>query len=119
VPSSRANPLPELSRAIARVASGRRGPVHVGWVLMRGVNTGADEAEAIARLFPHHPVRVHLIDVNDPSGRFVPPGDDERAVFLAALAARGIAFVRRYSGGAMIDAACGMLASTARGGRPA
>jgi len=119
VPSSRANPLPELSRAIARVASGRRGPVHVGWVLMRGVNTGADEAEAIARLFPHHPVRVHLIDVNDPSGRFVPPGDDERGAFLAALAARGIAFVRRYSGGAMIDAACGMLASTARGGRPA
>ena len=119
VPSSRANPLPALARAAARVADGRRAPVHLGWVLLRGVNTGDDEAEAIARLFPHHPVRVHLIDVNDPSGRFAPPDDAERGRFVAALASRRVAFVRRYSGGAAIDAACGMLASTARGGRTA
>jgi 23S rRNA (adenine2503-C2)-methyltransferase len=116
VPSSRANPLPELARAAARVAAASGGPVHLGWALMRGVNTGADEADAIARLFPHRPVRVHLIDVNDPSGRFVPPDDAERGRFVEALGARGIAFIRRYSGGAEIEAACGMLASTARGG---
>ncbi len=44
--------------------------------------------------------------------------DAERGRFLDALRARGIAFVRRYSGGPDIHAACGMLASTARGGRP-
>lgn len=116
VPSSRSNPLPELARVMSRLADRRGGPVHVGWVLMRGVNTEAEEAAALARLFPHRALRVHLIDVNDPTGRFVPPGDAERGRFMEALAAHGIAFVRRYSGGADIDAACGMLASTRRGG---
>ena len=36
--------------------------------------------------------------------------------FLSALARNRIGFVRRYSGGPDIDAACGMLASRARGG---
>jgi 23S rRNA (adenine2503-C2)-methyltransferase len=119
VPSARAYALPELARAMTRLSALRGGPVHVGWVLMRGVNTGDDEAEALARLFPEAPLRVHLIDVSDPTGRFVPPDDAERDRFVGALAARRIAFIRRYSGGAAIDAACGMLASTTRGGRPA
>jgi len=34
-----------------------------------------------------------------------------------ALAENGIGFVRRYSGGPDIDAACGLLASRARGGQ--
>ena len=85
--------------------------------MMAGVNSGEDEAEAIAREFSGGPVRVHLIDVNDPSGRNRPPDDAERAQFMDALHARNIAFVRRYSGGPDIHAACGMLASTALGGR--
>jgi len=54
--------------------------------------------------------------VNDPTGRFERAGDAERASFFTALARRGIGFIRRYSGGADIDAACGLLASRARGG---
>ena len=108
----------ELAAAMRRHAAKAGGPVHLGWVLMSGVNSGEDEAEAIARAFAGVPVRVHLIDVNDPSGRYRPPDDDERGRFLDALRVRRIAFVRRYSGGPDIHAACGMLASTARGGRP-
>ena len=55
-------------------------------------------------------------DVNDPTGRFRRADDAERGAFLDALARHGIGFVRRYSGGADIHAACGMLASSARGG---
>jgi len=87
-------------------------------VLIAGVNTQADEAAELARIFRGVPVRLHAIDVNDPAGRFVPPGDDERRRFFAALAQHGVAFVRRYSGGPDIHAACGMLASMARGGTP-
>jgi 23S rRNA (adenine2503-C2)-methyltransferase len=112
VPSARAHPVDALAAAMRRHAMRHGVPAHLGWVAISGFNTGADEAEALARLFPDVPVRVHLIDVNDPGGRFVPPGDAERGAFLAALKARDIAFVRRYSGGADISGACGLLAST-------
>jgi 23S rRNA (adenine2503-C2)-methyltransferase len=119
VPLAKSYPVAELARAMRGHAARHGGPVHLGWVLMSGVNAGEDEAEAIAREFAGVRVRVHLIDVNDPSGRHRPPEDEERGRFVDALRARGIAFVRRYSGGPDIHAACGMLASTAQGGRPA
>ena len=90
--------------------------MNLAWVLMAGVNTAAEEAREIARLFQGVPVRVSAIDVNDPTGRFRRADDAERGAFLDALARHGIGFVRRYSGGADIHAACGMLASSARGG---
>jgi 23S rRNA (adenine2503-C2)-methyltransferase len=119
VPIAKSYSVARLAAAMRRHAARHGGPVHLGWVLMSGVNTGDDEAEAIASAFAGGPVRVHLIDVNDPSGQTRPPGDEERGRFLDALRERGLAFVRRYSGGPDIHAACGMLASTARGGRPA
>ena len=118
VPLANKYSVGELARAMRNHAVRHGGPVHLGWVLMAGVNSGEDEAEAIAREFTGGPVRVHLIDVNDPSGRYRPPDDAERGQFIDALRARNIAFIRRYSGGPDIHAACGMLASTARGGRP-
>ena len=119
VPLAKKYSVGELARAMRSHALRHGGPVHLGWVLMAGVNSGEDEAEAIAREFAGGPVRVHLIDVNDPTGRNRPPDDAERALFLDALRARNIAFVRRYSGGPDIHAACGMLASTALGGTSA
>ena len=119
VPLAQKYAVTELAAAMRQHALRHGGPVHLGWVLMAGVNSGEDEAEAISREFSGGPVRVHLIDVNDPSGTHRPPDDARGGRFLDALRARGIAFVRRYSGGPDIHAACGMLASTARGGRPA
>lgn len=108
--------VPELARAVRRHARVRGGPVHLAWVLISGFNTGEDEARELARLFAGVPVRLSLIDVNDPTGQHSRATSDERGRFLAALAANGIGFVRRYSGGPDIHAACGMLASRARGG---
>jgi 23S rRNA (adenine2503-C2)-methyltransferase len=54
--------------------------------------------------------------VNDPQGRFRRAGDEERGRFHSALSSHRLPFVRRYSGGPDIDAACGMLAARARGG---
>jgi 23S rRNA (adenine2503-C2)-methyltransferase len=61
------------------------------------------------------PVRVSVIDVNDPEGRFQRADDAERSRFLSALAAQRLPFVRRYSGGPDIHAACGMLAARRSG----
>jgi len=108
----------DLAAAMRRHAARRGGPVHLAFVLLAGINTGADEARALGRLFAGQPVRLSLIDVNDPTGRFRPPDAEERGRFLSALAEQGIGFVRRYSGGPDIHAACGMLAARARGGTP-
>jgi 23S rRNA (adenine2503-C2)-methyltransferase len=121
VPATARHGVPELAAAMRRHAAARGGPVFLAWVLISGFNTGPEEAVELARLFRGVPVRVSVIDVNDPTGRFARAPDEERGRFLSALSASGIGFVRRYSGGPDIHAACGMLASRAGGGaaRPA
>jgi 23S rRNA (adenine2503-C2)-methyltransferase len=118
VPIGRTYSVAELAAAMRRHAARRGGPVHLAWVLMAGVNTGPEEARELSRLFSGVPLRVSVIEVNDPTGAFVRAGDEERGRFLSALSAAGIGFVRRYSGGPDIHAACGMLASVTRGGAP-
>jgi 23S rRNA (adenine2503-C2)-methyltransferase len=108
--------VPELAAAMRRHAARRGGPVNLAWVLISGYNTGPEEAAELARLFRGVGVRLSVIDVNDPSGRHARASDAERSRFLSALADCGLGFVRRYSGGSDIDAACGMLASRTRGG---
>ncbi len=108
--------VPELAAALRRHAELRGGPVNLAWVLIAGDNTGEDEARELGRLFRGVPLRVSVIDVNDPTGAHVRASDDERRRFLSALSENGISFVRRYSGGADIHAACGMLASRTQGG---
>lgn len=117
VPIGRSYDVPELAAAMKRHATLRGGPVNLAWVLMSGVNTGPEEARELGRLFRGAPVRLSVIDVNDPTGEFRRADDSERSRFLQALSDAGLAFVRRYSGGPDIHAACGMLASVTRGGR--
>jgi 23S rRNA (adenine2503-C2)-methyltransferase len=116
VPLTKRYSVAELAGAMRTLAARRGGPVTLAWVLMSGINTGADEAREIARLFAGVRVRVSVIDINDPTGQYRRADDAERGRFLSALADNGIGFVRRYSGGPDIHAACGMLASSTRGG---
>jgi 23S rRNA (adenine2503-C2)-methyltransferase len=118
VPVARRYPVRDLSAAVRRHARSRGDRVHLAWVLISGFNTGEDEADELARLFPGVPLRLSVIDVNDPTGTFRRADDAERSAFFSALARRGIAFIRRYSGGLDIHAACGMLASRAGGDAP-
>jgi 23S rRNA (adenine2503-C2)-methyltransferase len=106
-----AHPLPELMDAIREYhrATGRR--VTLAWTLIRGANTHPEEARRIAQLTAGLPVRMDLIDVNDASGEFLPPSEDERNAFHDALTAElGMPVARRYSGGQDIRGGCGMLA---------
>jgi 23S rRNA (adenine2503-C2)-methyltransferase len=107
--------LDELGEAIREHAAAIRNRVTIAWVMVAGFNTGREDAEDLARLLRGVPLRIDIIDVSDPTGRFKPPGDEEREAFRDALTeATGQMVVRRYSGGAEIGAACGMLA----GGSP-
>jgi 23S rRNA (adenine2503-C2)-methyltransferase len=112
MPVERGFPLPELADAIREHAA-RRGRVTVEYVMMSGVNVGEEDAAALGALLRGVPIRLNPIAVNDATGRFRPPGEDEWTRFRDALARElpGQPVVRRYSGGQDEHAACGMLAS--------
>jgi 23S rRNA (adenine2503-C2)-methyltransferase len=84
--------------------------------MVSGFNVGLEDALALRDVFAGIPVKVDLIDVTDPTGRYLPPTDEELAAFRSHLQVLGAPIARRYSGGKDIDAACGTLAATRRGG---
>ena len=111
LPVAGAWPAAELAGAVRTYQRAAGGRVTIAWVVLGGINTGADEVEALRALFEGVPLRLNLIDVNDArpnSYRRASP--EELDAFRDALRTLGIPVVRRYSGGAARHAACGMLA---------
>jgi 23S rRNA (adenine2503-C2)-methyltransferase len=111
MPVEAAYPLPELVEAIRAYhqESGQR--VTLAWTMISGFNTREQDAIRLAELVRGVPITLDLIDVNDVSGRFVPPSREELDFFRDALRKHlKMPMARRYSGGADIRAACGMLA---------
>ncbi|WP_422931326.1 23S rRNA (adenine(2503)-C(2))-methyltransferase RlmN [Singulisphaera sp. PoT] len=111
VPIAARTPIANVIAAARRHAEARRDRVMLSYVCIRGENVGPEDAEALGLLIGDTPVRFDLIDVTDPTGRFLPPTSEEMAIFRDALSQHlGQPVVRRYSGGADIQAACGTLA---------
>ena len=111
MPVEQGNPTPDLIQALREyhAVSGQR--VTLAWTMISGVNVGEGDAQRLADLTRGLPIKLDLIDVNDPSGRFLPPSRDELDAFRDALRAKlGMPVARRYSGGQDIHGACGMLA---------
>jgi len=105
------NPTPDLIQALREyhAVSGRR--VTLAWTMISGVNVGEGDAQRLAELTRGLPIKLDLIDVNDPTGRFRPPSRAELDAFRDALRAHlAMPVARRYSGGQDIHGACGMLA---------
>ena len=112
MPVERTYGTPELIQSLREYheATGQR--VMIAWTMMAGVNTREEDAKMLADLTHGLPIKLDLIDVNDPTGRFRRPTTAERNAFRDALTARlGMPVARRYSGGQDIFAACGMLAN--------
>lgn len=111
VPVASRWPVAEVMAAARRHALAHRERVTLAYVCISGVNVGEDDARALGALIGDTPVRVDLIEVTDPTGRFAPPTADELSAFRDALTRHvGQPIVRRYSGGKDIQAACGTLA---------
>jgi 23S rRNA (adenine2503-C2)-methyltransferase len=114
MPVEKAYPSNELIDALREyhAATGQR--VMLAWTMISGVNTSPRDAQLLAELVRGLPIKLDLIDVNDPTGQYRPPDDQERNRFRDALTAElGVPVDRRYSGGQDIHAACGMLAGRA------
>ena len=114
LPIDQSYPLDELMQAIRdyHATTGRR--VTLAWTAIAGVNTRLEDARQLGVLLAGLPVKIDLIDVNDPTGRFQPPSAEELTIFRDALSAElGMPVARRYSGGQDIHGGCGMLAGLA------
>lgn len=111
VPIAARTPVAEVMAAARRHALDRRTRVMLSYVCISGVNVSDDDARALGELIGETPVRLDLIRVTDPTGRFLPPESEELRAFRDALTRHvGQPVVLRYSGGADIRAACGTLA---------
>lgn len=111
MPVENTHPLPELIAAIREYAAATRTRAMLAYVMIRGFNTGREDAEALRELVGDLPVKIDLIDVNDATGRFLPPTEEELRAFRDHLQILRAPVVRRYSGGKGIEGACGMLAN--------
>jgi len=116
MPVEATHPLPELISAIRDYASQRKERAMLAYVAIKGFNTGREDALALAEAFRGIPLKLDLIDVTDPSGRYQPPDDAELSAFRDHLQVLGAPIARRYSGGKEIGAACGTLEASQRGG---
>ena len=111
VPIASKSPIRDVMAAAQRHVDARGGRVMLSYVCIGGVNCFEEDAKAIGELVGSMPVRFDLIEVTDPSGRFRPPDSAELKSFRDALSHHlRQPIVRRYSGGADIQAACGTLA---------
>ncbi|MEZ4391250.1 MAG: 23S rRNA (adenine(2503)-C(2))-methyltransferase RlmN [Polyangiales bacterium] len=116
IPMEGKYPIAEVIEAAQRYREKKGYLVMLAYVLLGGVNTTDDEAEALKELLARMPARLSLIDWNPVEGIDLrPPTEAERSRFHDQLAKLGVPVVRRYSGGKDIDAACGQLAT--RSGR--
>ena len=111
LPVEKAYPLAELMAAVREYQQATGERVTLAMTALGGINTRTEDARLLAELTAGMPVRINLIDVNDPSGVFQRATLEELDVFRAALnEERGIPVVRRYSGGQDVHGGCGMLA---------
>jgi 23S rRNA (adenine2503-C2)-methyltransferase len=111
------HPLPESIEALREYhrATGER--VTLAWTLLSGINTRPEDVRQLVELTAGLPIKLDLIDVNDPTGRFQPPSAEELKAFRDVLRAElEMPVVRRYSGGQDINGGCGMLAGKLVGG---
>lgn len=116
LPVEKTWPLETLVEEIRAYAAERNERAMVAYVMISGFNTSLEDAQALKALFEGVPLKLDLIDVTDPTGKYQPPTPEELAAFRNHLQVLKVPIARRYSGGKDIGAACGTLEASQRGG---
>jgi 23S rRNA (adenine2503-C2)-methyltransferase len=108
--------LQSLLAEIKAYSEERNERAMVAYVMISGFNVGLEDAQALQKAFEDIKVKIDLIDVTDPTGKYLPPTEDELMSFRTHLQIMKAPIARRYSGGKEIGAACGTLEASQRGG---
>ncbi len=104
-------PLDEVLAECLRYVEVRRRRVYVEYVMLAGMNDGAEQAAEIARVLDPAAFKVNLIPYN-PTGQFDGSSRDAIAAFKAVLHRARIPATVRLTRGREIAAACGQLAAS-------
>ena len=103
--------LMELAESYARLV---KHPTQVQWTLLKGVNDGQDELDAILKLFKGKYAVLNLIPFNSLEGDDYQRPEGERIVEIVRyLHSRGVLTKVRNSAGQDIDGGCGQLRARA------
>jgi 23S rRNA (adenine2503-C2)-methyltransferase len=119
MPVNRRFPIAQLLEACRAfpMKQGRR--ITFEYVLLRGVNDAAEDAERLAQLLRGIPAKVNLIPYNENPGLgFGAPEPARVDAFRDALVERNVTAVVRKNRGRDIAAACGQLAAEGGPGDP-
>ena len=80
------------------------------YILIKGITTTKEEANALIKLFKNKPYHINLIMLNEVEGKSLkPPTKEEAEEFLKHLKQAGLSVTLRRTLGDDIDAACGQL----------
>ena len=116
LPVEKTWPLKDLVEEIRLYAEETGNRAMLAYVMISGFNMGREDAEALRDVFAGVPIMIDLIDVTDPTGKYLPPTETELTAFRDHLQCVKAPIARRYSGGKEIGAACGTLEASQRGG---
>ena len=87
------------------------GKLMVEYLMLKGINDGPEDLEALKKFLKGTGARINLIQFNThPGAKYKPVTFEERKAFGDALKAAGFKVTLRYSLGDDIAAACGQLA---------
>lgn len=112
MPAAARTPVAEVMAAARRHAERRHARVMLSYVCISGINVSEEDARKLGELIGDTPVRLDLIDVDDPTGTYAPPSAGELNAFRDALRRHlRQPVARRFSGGSDIRASCGALGS--------
>lgn len=110
MPAGKSQSLSKLKEILPEVT--RHENFMIEYLMLKGVNDGPEDLEALENLLSGYPVHINLIQFNPhPGADFQPVTTEAREAFGAALRRAGFKVTLRYSLGQDIAAACGQLAS--------
>ncbi len=110
MPIAKQQTLTALRDALMTV--GRKTKPMIEYLLLKDVNDGPEDLQALIAYLGGMPAHVNLIQLNPiAGGHFSPVSHEARAAFADALRKVGITVTLRYSLGDDIAAACGQLAT--------
>ena len=118
MPVSIGNPLPRLKQALLDYQKRYKDRITLEIVLLGGINTSREDAEAVAAFAKGLGVLINLIPWNAVEGLEInnnpikTPNTREIMDFTTALKDRGLNVTQRYKKGKAIQGACGQLGFT-------